>query len=460
MTPGEARVADDQTLPLNRDALVAHLESGCKPRAAYRIGAEHEKFVYRLSDHAPVPYIDDASGPGIKDVLEAFQPFGWQPQLSRGKIIGLEQNGASISLEPGGQLELSGAPLETIFDICDEVTDHLKQAKQIGQALKVGLLGMGFHPTRRRDEMPWMPKHRYEIMRAYMPTRGQWGQDMMVRTCTVQVNLDFSSEADMVKKFRTSLALQPVATALFANSPLYEGRPNGWKSNRARVWTDTDPDRTGMLPFVFEDGFGFERWVDYVLDVPMYFVQRDGRMLDMAGQSFRAFLDGRLDALPNETPSLDDWKDHLTTCFPEVRLKTYLEMRGADGGPWARLCALPALWVGLLYDDSALDAAWDLVKTWSAQEREALRLEAAQRGLDAQIRGRTMREVAREVLTIADAGLRARDRRNSMGDTEQGFLAALWETVDCGLTPADRILQHLATDWAGDADRAFDALAY
>jgi len=215
-----------------------------------------------------------------------------------------------------------------------------------------------------------------------------------------------------------------------------------------------------MLPFVFEDGFGFERWVDYVLDVPMYFVQRDGRMLDMAGQSFRAFLDGRLDALPNETPSLDDWKDHLTTCFPEVRLKTYLEMRGADGGPWARLCALPALWVGLLYDDSALDAAWDLVKTWSAQEREALRLEAAQRGLDAQIRGRTMREVAREVLTIADAGLRARDRRNSMGDTEQGFLAALWETVDCGLTPADRILQHLATDWAGDADRAFDALAY
>ncbi|MBB4211965.1 glutamate--cysteine ligase [Rhodothalassium salexigens] len=450
-------MADDPRPHLTRADLIASLEQGCKAPADFRIGAEHEKFVYNRADRTPLAYDSD---PGIRDVLDGFRRFGWEPVHEAGQIVALKQDGASITLEPGGQLELSGAPLETIHEICNEVTGHLRQARDVGHDLGVGFLGLGFHPTLRRDQMPWMPKQRYRIMRAYMPTRGKLGHDMMTRTCTVQVNLDFASEADMVKKFRVALALQPVATALFANSPFVEGKPNGIKSNRSWVWTDTDPDRTGMLPFVFDDGFGFERWVDYVLDVPMYFVQRDGAMIDLAGQSFRTFMDGRLDALPGERPSMADWMDHLTTPFPEVRLKTFLEMRGADGGPWSWLCALPALWVGLLYDDSALDAAWDLVRDWSAEERQQLRLDAAIHALDAPWRGGRMADLAREVLAIADAGLKARARAADGAPSEQAFLDSLHETVASGKAPADRLLDLYERAWNGDVTQVFDAFSY
>src|SRR5690606_33260069 len=310
---------------------------------------------------------------GIGALLQGLTRYGWEPYVEDGKLIALSKDGASVTLEPAGQLELSGAPLETIHQTCCETRSHLREVKAVGDELGLGFLGMGFQPKWPREDMPWMPKGRYRIMRRYMPTRGKLGLDMMTRTCTVQVNLDFADEADMVRKFRVGLALQPVATALFADSPVTEGRPNGYLSYRSHIWTDTDPDRTGMLDFVFEDGFGYERYVDYLLDVPMYFSYRDGIYHDASGQSFRDFMAGRLPALPGALPTMADGSDHLAPAFPEVRMKKYLEMRGADGGPWNRLCALPAFWVGLLYDDAALDAAWDLVKDFTREERHALR---------------------------------------------------------------------------------------
>lgn len=437
--------------------LVAYLEAGAKPKADWRIGTEHEKFAYHLEDLSPLAY-DGAAGIGA--ILRGLTRFGWQPITEAGNIIALKQNGASVTLEPGGQLELSGAPLETVHETCSEVHTHLAQVKEIGEALGVGFLGLGYHPFLNVDDAPMMPKARYRIMRDYMPTRGALGRDMMFLSCTVQVNLDFSSEADMVKKFRTALALQPVATALFANSPFRQGTPNGFASYRSHIWTDTDPDRTGMLPFVFEAGMGYERWADYVLDAPMYFVARQDRLIDAAGQSFRDFLAGRLPALPGEKPTLKDWEDHLTTVFPEVRLKHFLEMRGADGGPWSRLCALPALWVGLLYDQSALDAAWDLAKDWTLEEHEVLRAEVPKTGLKTEFRGETVRDLAGRVLDIATAGLDARARLNTGGETEAGFLSALHDAVDTGHAPADDLLARYHGPWAGDVRKVFEEFSY
>src|SRR3954453_22032747 len=365
--------------------LVEYHERGSKPPEAWRIGTEHEKFVFRRADLKRVPY----EGPdGIGALLQAMTRFGWEPVREKGNIIALTNDSrCSITLEPGGQFELSGAPLETVHQTCEEVHEHLRQVREVCDELGLGMIGLGFDPLSRRDEGPWMPKGRYRIMGNYMPKKGRLGLDMMLRTCTVQTNLDYQSEADMVKKFRVSLALQPIAVALFANSPFVEGRPSGFQSYRSFIWTDTDPDRCGTLPFVFEPGFGYARYVDYMLDVPMYFVFRDGKYIDAAGQSFRDFIAGKLPALPGERPRESDWIDHLSTAFPEVRLKSFLEMRGADGGPWNRICALPALWVGLLYNDAALDAAWDLVKHWTMDEREALRDAVPKLALDAPIPG-------------------------------------------------------------------------
>jgi len=353
----------------SKDQLVRYFEAGEKPAAEWRLGTEHEKFVYTRADLKPLPYNGDV---GICSFLNGLKRFGWEPILEGETMIGLKQAGeGSITLEPGGQLELSGAPLDSVHETCAEVNTHLRQVREVADEVGVGLIGLGFTPTWTRDEMPWMPKGRYKIMRDYMPKVGTMGLDMMLRTCTVQVNMDYADEADMVLKFRVAMALQPLATALWANSPFTEGKPNGLLSRRAAVWHNTDPDRTGILPFIFEDGFGYERYVDYVLDVPMYFVYRDG-YVDAAGQSFRDFLNGTLPALPGEKPTMADFEDHLSTIFPEVRLKQFLEMRGTDSGPWRRLCALPAFWAGLLYDRAALEEAWDVVKVWDAADRQAL----------------------------------------------------------------------------------------
>jgi glutamate--cysteine ligase len=432
----------------SRQQLLDYFAGGEKSAERWRIGTEHEKFVYRIADHRAPSY--DEPG-GIRDLLSELTQFGWSPVEEGGKVIALSGPDGTVSLEPAGQLELSGAPLENLHQTCAETGRHLQQVKAVGEKLGLGFLGLGMWPDKRRDELPIMPKGRYAIMLDHMPRVGSLGLDMMLRTCTIQVNLDYSSEADMAQKFRVGLALQPLATALFANSPFTEGKPNGMLSYRSHIWSDTDPHRTGMLPFVFEDGFGYERYADYALDVPMYFVYRDGRYIDAAGLSFRDFLRGELRALPGEKPTIDDWADHLSTAFPEVRLKTFLEMRGADGGPWDRICALPALWVGLLYDQGALDAAWDLVKAWRMDERQALRDSVPRLGLDAPLPGGgKLRDIAGEVVEIAGAGLRARARLNAAGDSESGFLDPLREIVRTGKVPAELLLDQYNGSWAGD----------
>ena len=447
--------------PIESHAQLAEfLEAGCKPREDWRIGTEHEKFGYCRDTLRPLPYEGDRS---IHAVLSALRDrFGWAELTEGGKLIGLKKDGANISLEPGGQLELSGAPLETIHQTCDEVNQHLEEVKSVSDEIGVGFIGLGAAPIWRHEDMPLMPKGRYRLMDGYMQKVGEMGTAMMRRTCTVQVNLDFSSEADMVQKLRVSLALQPLATALFSNSPFFDGTPNGHKSWRANIWQHLDADRTGMLPFVFDEGFGFEAWADWVLDVPMYFVYRDGVYIDALGQSFRDFLKGELPALPGETPLLSDWADHLTTVFPEARIKQFIEMRGADGGPWRRLCALPALWVGLLYDQTALDAAWDLVKGWDAETRDEMRLVAARDGLAGEAGGISMLDLAGQVLEISEAGLKARARPGAGGlvPDETHFLNALKESVASGQSPADELLERYHGDWDGDLSRIYAEYSY
>jgi glutamate--cysteine ligase len=440
-----------------KDQLVAFHASGARAPQDWRIGTEHEKFGFRLDDLRPPSYEGEQ---GIGALLKGLTRFGWQPVEEGGNIIALLRDDASITLEPAGQFELSGAQLENIHQTCKETNQHLAEVKAVGDELGIGFLGMGFQPKWARSDMPWMPKGRYKIMREYMPKVGTLGLDMMTRTCTVQTNLDFENEADMVKKFRVSLALQPVATALFADSPFTEGKPNGYLSYRSHIWTDTDPDRTGMLDFVFEDGFGFERYVDYLLDVPMYFAYRDKKYIDCAGLSFRDFLNGKLAPLPGELPTLADWSDHMTTAFPEVRLKKYLEMRGADGGPWRRLCALPAFWVGLLYDTEALDAAWDLVKDFSMAERNQLRDGVPKYGLKLPFRNSSMRELAIEALKISALGLKNRRRLNRHGDDEALFLHPLMEIALANETPAERKLALYHGVWNGDINQIFKQFAY
>lgn len=448
--------------PLSREDLIAAMSKGIKPRAEWRIGAEHEKFGFDRTTLRRPTY----DGPnGILAMLTGLQRFGWSPVEEAGHIIALERRNsegmsASISLEPGGQFELSGAPLKDVHDICSETGQHLMEVKQVADQLNLGFLGAGFDPMWRREDVPVMPKGRYVIMRAYMPKKGSLGLDMMLRTCTIQSNLDFESEADMVLKFRTALALQPIATALFACSPFTEGRPNGFLSARANVWTDTDPDRTGMLDFVFQDGFGFERYADYALDTPMYFAKRGDRYVDLSGQSFRTFMTEGLPDLPGERATKKDWADHLTTLFPEVRLKNYLEMRGADGGPWSRICALQALWAGVLYDGAALAAAWDLVKDWDIADHERLRRDVTRLGLRAEVAGRSVRDIAVDMVTIAQRGLKNRARFSGGMVDERGYLSELEDIADSGVTPAERLLDLYHGEWEGDVSRMYRDFAY
>jgi len=443
-----------------RDDLVNWLAQGVKPKAQFRVGTEHEKFAFTLEGHRPVPY---QGRRGIRSLLEGMEHLlGWQPIMEGDNVIGLFDvtGGGAITLEPGGQFELSGAQLETVHQTSSELMAHLAQVREVAQPLHIGFLGIGMTPNWTRAEMPKMPKGRYKIMTAYMPKVGTLGLDMMYRTCTVQTNLDFASEADMVKKLRVSIALQPVATALFANSPFTDGKPNGYLSYRSEIWRSTDTARAGMLPWVFESGMGFERWVDYALDVPMYFVKHGDEYVDAAGQSFRDLLAGKLPAMPGTRATVSDWANHLSTIFPEVRLKRYLEMRGADSGPLPNLLALPALWVGVLYDDNALDAAWDLVKSWNAAERQKLRDDVPKLGLAAAVRGRTVFELAGEVLKLARAGLSRRNRRDASGQDETRYLDALDDRLARGTTPAQELLDKFRTSWGGSVDPIYDEQAY
>ncbi|MEO1292313.1 MAG: glutamate--cysteine ligase [Pseudomonadota bacterium] len=448
----------------SRADLASYLESGCKPREQWRIGTEHEKFGYCKDTLKPLPYAGERSVYAILKGLH--EQFGWLPLHEGDHLIGLKKAGATVSLEPGGQLELSGAPLETIHQTCEETNQHLAEVRSVADRIGVGYIGLGITPDWSREEIPVMPKGRYGIMRRYMQTVGTHGLDMMFRSCTVQVNLDFASEAHMAKMLRVAFALQPVATALFANSPFVDGAPSGELSYRARVWHDVDADRTGILDFAFEEGFGFDRWVDYALDVPMYFVYRPGLSpetggyVDASGQSFRDFLDGKLPALPGEKPTLSDWADHLTTIFPEARLKKFIEMRGADGGPWRRICALPAFWVGLTYDDSALDAAWDQVKGWTQEQRVSLRRDAARHGIRAEIGGESVRDIAARLLDIAEGGLKARAKSGGFDADETHFLNELKRVVESGETAADELLRRYRDEWNGSFEPLYREYSY
>ena len=455
-----ARDQIDMTPIESRDELVAWFAAGSKPREQFRIGTEHEKFPFRLSDLSTVAY--DGTR-GIRTLLNGMQHLlGWEPIMEGDNIIGLFDvtGGGAISLEPGGQFELSGAPVETIHQTSAELMAHLAQVREIAEPLGIGFLGLGMAPTWTRAEVPKMPKGRYRIMTEYMPKVGSYGLDMMYRTCTVQTNLDFHSEADMVKKLRVSLALQPVGTALFANSPFTEGKPNGFLSFRSQIWTDTDNQRAGMLPWAFENGMGFERWVDYALDVPMYFIKRGEKYIDVSGKSFRDFFNGKLDVAPGERPTISDWANHLSTIFPEVRLKRYLEMRGSDVGLVRRLPALSAFWAGIFYDDVSLDAAWDLVKDWTAQERQQVRDEVPRLGFKAMVHGRSLLDISRDCLALAHAGLKRRKRLDAKGEDETGFLAPLEDAVARGKTPAEDLLDKFHGQWGGSVAPVFKENMY
>lgn len=446
----------------SRDDLIGWIAAGEKPKAQWRIGTEHEKFVFQTGTLEPVPYRGPA---GIQALMqELIRRYGWIAIKENDTIIALKrphgEMGGNISLEPGGQFELSGEPLETLHETAEETEQHLREVLDVGEDLQIGFLGVGFSPKWRLEDVPTMPKQRYQVMTRYMPQVGSRGLDMMYRTATVQVNLDFASEADMVKKLRVSLALQPIATALFASSPFTEGKPNGFQSMRSEVWRDTDRRRTGMLPFVFEPGMSYARYADYALDVPMYFVYRDGTYIDVAGASFRDFLGGKLKGLEGMRPTVDDWSDHLTTLFPEVRMKRFLEMRGADGGRWQSITALPAFWTGLLYDEAALDQAWHVVKDWTAEEREALRDDVPRGGLRTVFRKTTVREMARQVLRISRVGLKNRRRINDKNQDETIYLAPLDAIAGNGRTVADELLARYSGPWNGNIDQIFEEFAF
>ncbi len=454
-----ARDSSDPTPIESHRELVDYLALGCRPAADWRIGTEHEKIPFRSHTHEPVPYGGESGIRALLDGLAARN--GWQPIVEGGQPIGLfEEGGGAISLEPGGQFELSGAPLRTVHDTRDELLGHLADVRAVAEPLGISFLTLGMSPLWTRAQTPVMPKGRYRIMSAYMPKVGGLGLDMMFRTATVQVNLDFASEADMVKKLRVSLALQPLATALFANSPFTDGRPNGLLSARSNIWRDTDGDRTGMLAFAFEDGMGFERYADWMLDVPTYFVKRGDTYHDVAGRSFRDLLAGRMPGLEGERATLSDWANHLSTAFPEVRLKQFLEMRGADAGPVPMLVALPAFWVGLLYDQGALDAAWDIVRGWSAEDRQTLRDAAPREGLAATIGGRELRDIAREVLALSRAGLAARALRDARGNDETHYLDPLDAIAASGRTQAQDLLALWEGRWGESVGPSFEECVF
>ncbi|XP_023532656.1 glutamate--cysteine ligase, chloroplastic-like isoform X1 [Cucurbita pepo subsp. pepo] len=448
-TGAPAEEATVATQPLTKEDLVAYLASGCKPKEKWRIGTEHEKFGFQIGSLRPMTYEQ------ISGLLNGLaERFGWEKVMEGSDIIGLRQGMQGISLEPGGQFELSGAPLQTLHQTCAEVNSHLYQAKAVAEEMGIGFLGIGFQPKWRREDIPMMPKGRYKIIENYMPKVGSLGLDMMLRTCTVQVNLDFDSEADMIRKFRVGLALQPIATALFANSPFTEGKSNGYLSMRSQIWTDTDNSRTGMLPFVFDDSFGFEKYVDYALDVPMYFIYRKKKFIDCSGMSFRDFMAGKLSPVPGEFPTLSDWENHLTTIYPEVRLKRYLEMRGGDGGPWRRICALPAFWVGLLYDEVSLQNALDITADWTPEERQMLRNEVPITGLNTPFRDGLLKHVAQDVVELAKDGLKRR------GFKESGFLNEVTEVARTGVTLAEKMLGLYNGKWGQNVDPVFEELLY
>lgn len=456
-----ARDTANDTPLEGRAALIEALSDGCKPKADWRIGTEHEKFGFYTDDYSPVPYEGER---GVKALLDGMKAnMGWEGIYDHDRIIGLADpvGGGAISLEPGGQFELSGAPLETLHQTCREVHGHLAHVREIADALGIGFLGLGASPKWTLADTPQMPKSRYDIMRNYMPKVGENGLDMMHRTCTIQVNLDFESETDMVRKMRIGLSLQAVATALFANSPFLDGKPIGKLSYRGEIWRDVDNNRAGLLPFAFDEGFGFEAYVDYLLDIPMYFIKRGADYIDATSITFRDFMNGkRPEGAEGTDVTEGDWQNHLSTVFPDVRLKSFLEMRGADGNPWRRICGLPAFWVGLLYDEDTLAETEDYLADWTNEERQTMRDSVPQHALNMPFRRGTVLDVAKRIMMLSHQGLKRRNQLNGAGFDESQYLTPIDETVASGNTPAELMLKKFHGEWGGDINRVFDDFAY
>ena len=452
---------DTHSQPVDVQQMINWVAGGERPADQLKIGTEHEKFLFHRHDLSPVAYAGETGvGALLERLLTELGPDA-EPILEKGTVIGIRNSdGGSVTLEPGGQLELSGAPLDNLHETCRETGRHLRHMREAGKPLDIGMLGIGFHPTARREDISFMPKGRYQIMSRHMPKVGTLGLDMMLRSCTVQVNLDYTDEADMRQKFRTSLALQPLATALFANSPFKDGQLSGLLSTRAHAWTDTDAARCGVPACVFDPYFGYEQWIDYVLDVPMYFLHRGDDYIDVAGQSFRDFLDGMLEGHEGQFPSMADFEDHITTAFPEVRMKTFLEMRGADGGLWSNICALPAFWVGLLYDPESLKAASRLVADISPEDVMEARLSASRDGLRGRLGTWDMHALAKKVVSLSEDGLRRRARLDDKGNDETEYLSPIIDVVTRGKTPADQLLELYNGQWQGDVMQVFESHQY
>ncbi|MDX8382005.1 MAG: glutamate--cysteine ligase [Ghiorsea sp.] len=439
-----------------REELADYFRSGCKPKSDWKIGTEHEKIGYCKNSLRPIPYFGEKS---IQHLLERLADWNYDEQwlavLENGNPIALKHGLASITLEPGGQLELSGAPLATIHETHDEVGRHFDLLRHLTTELEMGFLAVGFQPKWKRSDIPWMPKSRYNVMREYMTKVGTKGHDMMLRTATTQANLDFESEADMVKKMRVAYCLQPMVTALFAASPFKDGKPSGLLSTRADCWLDTDPNRTGIPGCVFKDDFSFESWTEWVLDVPMYFVLRDGDYVDCTGESFRDFLEGKLPSLPGQHPTYADWELHVSTTFPEVRLKQFIEVRGADSGGWDWISALPALWKGLLYDEATLNKAWDMVKDWQHGDVVELMKNVPKTALKTSFLDKNVHHFAEIVLNLAKEGLDNINVCDKNGRCEAQYLTPLFEVVSSGETQSDKWLKLYHGVWNENIDCLF-----
>ncbi len=445
----------------SKEQLVEWFKLGNKNKKDWKVGTEHEKFAYNFSEQKNIfTPADYESINGIGSFLDEISKFGWEKVIEEGKVIGLKKDKQSITLEPGGQIELSGAPLKDIHHACKETNEHLKLVKEAGKKLNITLLGLGLRPQDNKDAVPWMPKPRYKIMKNYMPTKGKKGLDMMLNTCTVQANLDYSDEQDMQMKTLLSVKIQPIVTALFANSPLSMGKPNGFLSKRRYIWMDTDPDRCGVLKIAFDEDFSFLKYINFALSVPMYFVKREGKYIDCSGSSFNDFFKGELVQLPGEKPTISDWEDHLSTIFTEVRIKQFIEVRGADAGSWRRTCALPAFWVGLLYDDLALSKALDLCKNWNFEMVEKLSYDVAKDGLKANIDGIIVNEIASQLINYSKEGLNRRNITDGSGLNETHFLKVLEETITEKMTPAEQLLLDYNNTWDGNITSLIKEMSY
>ena len=445
----------------DKEQLVSWFRSGFKEKSKWMVGTEHEKFAYTFSKkkkrYIPLSYFGEN---GINAFLIELCKFGWLPVYENGNIIELKKEAQSITLEPGGQIELSGAPLKDLHSTCKETNEHLKLVKEVGKKLDILLVGLGARPNEFLKDVPLMPKARYDIMRNYMPSKGSRGLEMMHSTCTVQANLDFESEQDMKKKTSLAVKLQPIVTTLFANSPFYEGTFNGFQSLRKHIWTDTDPDRCGILKIALEDDFNFSSYVDFALSVPMYFVIREKKYIDCSGKSFLDFLNGKLDILPGEKPTFEDWENHISTIFTEVRLKKFIEVRGADAGNWRRTCALPAFWVGLLYGESSINSAEKICCDWTVEEIEKLSLDVAKKGLDAEIKKEKVLNIANELLKIARGSLVEREVLDSQGNNESGYLNVLEEIILRKSSPAKELMEKFSNKYNSNFEELMKDIAY